>query len=104
MNSKDNPENPEISNILLDEKTLKFKYLRTIYADEDNITIDSKTSLTEKEESTIRDLNNFLSKELNIKCVVCKKEILSFNFYIKEESKHKSIILCNECYNNEKKT
>ena len=86
----------EISNILLDEKSLKFPMFKIIYDDCD-IKIDSRFSLTESKEKDIKDLKNILSKKSDFKCSECNKKIISFEFFTKKGSKN--IIICNDCYN-----
>ena len=86
----------EISNILLDEKLLKFPMFKIIYDDCD-IKIDSRFSLTESKEKDIKDLKNILSKKSDFKCSECNKKIISFEFFTKKGSKN--IIICNDCYN-----
>jgi len=84
----------EISNILLDEKSLKFPMFKIIYDDCD-IKIDSRFSLTESKEKDIKDLKNILSKKSDFKCSECNKKIISFEFFTKKGSKN--IIICNDC-------
>ena len=85
-----------ISNIFLDEKTLKFSSLKILY-DDYNIKINSKSYLTNSQMNEIKDLRNILSKESSFKCLLCQKAISSFEFYIQRESKEIKII-CNDCY------
>ena len=85
----------QISNIILDEKLLKFPLLKIIYDDYD-IKIKSKYSLKKNKEDKIEDLKNILSREPTIKCSECKKVISSYDFFTKKESIE--IIVCNDCY------
>ena len=86
----------DISNIFLDEKTLKFPIIKILY-DDYNIKINSKTLLTSSEINDTKDLKHILSKESAFKCSSCQKEITSFEFFIKKESNNTTII-CNDCH------
>ena len=83
------------SNILFNEKLLKFPILKIIQDDYD-IKINSKSSLIINKDDEIKDLKDILSKKPNIKCFECEKEINSFDFFINKGNKDKFI--CKECY------
>ena len=87
----------DISNIFLDVKMLKFSFFDIIY-DDCNIKINFKSSLMDKKEENIQDLNDILSKTSDIECSKCEKEITTYDFFIKKENKE--IFICNDCYNN----
>ena len=84
----------EISNILLDEKTMKFPILKIIYDDFD-IKINSCHCPKGTKDNNIKDLKNLLSKESAFKCFECKKDISSFEFFIKKQTKD---LICQNCY------
>ena len=86
----------DISNIFLDEKTLKFPIIKILY-DDYNIKINSKTYLTGSEINDTKDLKHILSKESAFKCSSCQKAIESFEFFIKKELNDITII-CNDCH------
>ena len=86
----------EISNILLDEKSLKFPLMKIKYDDFDtkihSISIENKNK-----DINIKDIKDILSKEPAFKCSECQNVISSFEFFIKQNSIE--IIICNDCHN-----
>ena len=83
----------EISNILLDEKTMKFQILKIIYDDFD-IKINSCHCPKGIKDNYIKDLKYLLSKKSVFKCYECKKDISSFEFFIKKQTKD---LICSDC-------
>ena len=88
--------NLEITNILLDEKSLKFPLMKIKHDDFDtkihSISIENKNK-----NIRIKDIKDILSRESPFKCSECQKIISSFEFFIQKNSKE--IIICNDCYN-----
>ena len=84
----------EISNILLDEKLMKFQMLKIIYDDFD-IKINSTPCKKGIKNNEIKDLKNIISKKSNFECFECQNVISSFEFFIKKQSKD---IICKDCY------
>ena len=84
----------EISNILLDEKSMKFPILKIIY-DDFNIKINSIHCQKGIKDNVMKDLKNILSKDSILKCFECQKVISSFEFLINKQTKN---LICKECY------
>ena len=74
---------------------MKFPLLKIIYDDCD-IKISSKYSISENKEEDIQNLDKILSKDPNIKCYKCQKEMSTFDFSFEKENKEK--LICDECY------
>ena len=86
----------EISNKFLDTKLFKFPIFKIIHDDYD-IKIKTKSSLKVDKQDIIKNLPIVQSKSAQIKCIECKKEITTFEFFAQKEKRDK--IICNECYN-----
>ena len=102
-NEKQEDYHLEISNILLDEKLLKFPLVKIKYDDFD-IKINSIFTQDKSKDFNIKDLKDILSKESTFKCSKCQKVISTFEFFTKKDSKE--IVICKDCYSklNEKET
>ena len=95
-NEKQEDYHLEISNILLDEKSLKFPLMKIKYDDFD-IKINSIFTQDKSKDFNIKDLKDILSKESTFKCSKCQKVISTFEFFTKKDSKE--IVLCKDCHN-----
>ena len=90
----------EVSNIFLDIKSLKFPKTKIIYEDCDIKIQSNYLKEGNLDNNNIKNLKNILSEKSSFKCSECDKDISTFEFFIKKESK--DIIICNDCYNKKK--
>ena len=75
--------------LLLDKNSLKFKILKIIYNGYD-IIIKSKSIQGNKSKEI--PLKSIFSKDNQISCSLCKKEIYSYDFFIQYDSNNKKLI------------
>ena len=90
----------EVSNIFLDIKSLKFPKTKIIYEDCDIKIQSNYLKEGNLDNNNIKNLKNILSEKSSFKCSECDKDISTFEFFIKKESK--DIIICNVTKNKKK--